>query len=63
MLTISIFKSGSAFDEAPDAEIARILRELAARFEAGNPPEVLHDINGNRAGTVELSGMDEWTGE
>jgi hypothetical protein len=63
MLTINIFNSGAAFDDTPNAEVARILRELAQRFEAGNPPEVLHDMNGNQAGTVELSGMDEFTGE
>lgn len=58
MLNINIFYSGEAFDDNPNIEVARILRNLADRFEAGNPPEVLHDYNGNQAGTVDLSDMD-----
>jgi hypothetical protein len=61
MLTIEIFNSGSAFDQDANAEAARILRELAARFDAGNPPEVLHDSNGNRAGTASLDPMTAYT--
>jgi hypothetical protein len=62
MLTIEIFRTGAAFDGAR-AETARILRDFADRLEAGNPPEVLRDINGNRAGFAQLSGMDEYTEE
>lgn len=58
MLNINIFYSGAAFDENPNLEVARILRELSYRFEASNPPEVLHDYNGNLAGTVELTDME-----
>lgn len=61
MLTIEIYNSGSAFDETAPAEIARILRELAARFDAGNPPEVLHDYNGNRCGAVYFDPMTAHT--
>jgi hypothetical protein len=60
MLTIEIFNSGEAFDTAPD-EIARILRELAARFDAGNPPEVLHDSKGNTCGAVYFDPMTAHT--
>jgi hypothetical protein len=63
MLTIEIFNSGSAFDQDANAEAARILRDFADRLQAGNPPEVLRDMNGNRAGTASLSPMDEWTEE
>ncbi len=56
MLTIEIFNSGEAFDTAP-AEISRILRELAQRFDAGNPPEVLRDYNGNTCGAVYFDPM------
>ncbi len=57
MLTIEIYESGAAFDDAPNAEIARILRDLAARFESGNPPEVLRDLNGNKCGAVAFDPM------
>jgi hypothetical protein len=63
MLTIEIFNSGSAFHPDANAEAARILRDFADRLQAGNPPEVLRDMNGNRAGTASLSPMDEWTEE
>lgn len=58
MLTIEIFNTGAAFDE-PRAELARILRTLADRIENQNAPEVLHDINGNRCGTVDLSPLHD----
>jgi hypothetical protein len=37
------------------------LRDFADRLEAGNPPEVLRDMNGNRAGTAELDPMTAHT--
>ena len=44
----------AAFEEAPELELARILRDLAARIEvsgAGVPSEyVIRDVNGNRVG-------------
>jgi len=61
MLTIEIFNSGSAFDQGANAEAARILRQFADRLEQGNPPEVLHDINGNRAGTASIDPMTAYT--
>lgn len=51
MITIDINNSGSAFDE-PRQEIARILRELAEKIEAGQTPDFVRDINGNKCGTV-----------
>ena len=50
-LIIQITNTGAAFDN-PTAETARILRQLADQIEAGNPPEKLRDINGNRCGEV-----------
>jgi len=61
MLTIDIFNSGEAFDE-PALELARILRELADRIENGTAPEVLHDLNGNRCGSVDLSPLEDLEG-
>jgi hypothetical protein len=61
MLTIEIFNSGSAFDQDANAEAARILRQFADRLEQGNPPEVLHDSNGNRAGTASIDPMTAHT--
>ena len=60
MLTIELVNTGEAFDE-PRKEIARILRELADRFDNGNPPEVLRDHNGNRCGQVYFDPMTEYT--
>lgn len=58
MLTIEIFDSGAAFEDSPaNQEIARILRQLAERFDAGNPPEVLRDSNGNKCGAVYFDPM------
>lgn len=54
MITINIENSGEAFDE-PRPEIARILRELAARIENDHTPSVVRDINGNKCGTVSMS--------
>lgn len=50
-ITITIETSGAAFDETPASEIARILRQLATRFERdGIPAEKLYDVNGNACG-------------
>lgn len=51
MITIDINNSGSAFDESRQ-EIARILRELAKKIEAGEEPNFVRDVNGNKCGTV-----------
>lgn len=61
MLTIDIYNSGSAFDDCPEAELARILRKLADQIENQSAPEVLHDYNGNPCGTVSLDPMTQWT--
>ena len=62
-ITIKIETGNAAFDEecggSPTHEIARILRDLADRFEDGTPPEYLRDVNGNRVGTVDVRPADE----
>ena len=54
MITISIENTGEAFNE-PRPEIARILRELAARIENDHTPSLVRDINGNKCGLVFMS--------
>ena len=54
MLTIRIKTSNAAFQDGNrEAEIARILRELAERIEDDEYPAKLKDVNGNTVGTVE----------
>jgi len=56
-ITITIQTGNAAFADYPSAEITRILRKLAQRFEQdGIPPDVLLDVNGNRVGTVVVEG-------
>lgn len=52
MLTIQIKTGNAAFDESPELEIARILKELANQIALGNEPTKLRDINGNTIGIV-----------
>ena len=50
--------SNAAFEEEPEYEVARILRELADKLEAdGSLAHPVFDFNGNRVGrsTVEQS--------
>lgn len=65
MLTIEIETGNAAFEDAPSCEVARILRELAARIEREMPvPKhaldvgawALRDVNGNgnRVGYVQF---------
>jgi hypothetical protein len=51
-LTVRIEVDNAAFDEDPHLEVARILRELAIRYEReGRERNVtLYDVNGNRVG-------------
>ena len=55
-LTITIENLGNAaFEEDKNAEIARILRDLADKIENDNIPVKLRDINGNTVGEVEIN--------
>jgi hypothetical protein len=57
MITIKIDTDNAAFelDGNYTAEVARILRELAARVEAGTNGYAISilDINGNKVGTMQ----------
>jgi len=52
-VTVTIKTGNAAFEENPNMEIARILRELANNLEADVQPGKLRDLNGNTVGTVE----------
>ena len=41
----------AAFGDAPDTEVARLLREVAGKVEARHTEGVLRDVNGNRIGS------------
>jgi len=47
MIKIEIKTGNAAFEEDKNYEIARILRELADKLEAGREPESINDYNGN----------------
>ena len=58
-IKIDIETCGAAFDESPATEIARILRELADRFEhEGGPEGFIYDLNGNQTGWVVVQKAD-----
>lgn len=53
---VQIETGNAAFDDSPATEIARILRDLARRFEEGICDTVnLYDINGNKVGRCYVS--------
>lgn len=54
-LTLSIKCDNAAFADDPGAEVARILREAASRFERGDREVVLSDCNGNKVGGAFLT--------
>ena len=51
MFYLNIETDNAAFtDDAPEAEIARILRRIAERVERGEQSGDIMDVNGNRVG-------------
>jgi len=55
-LTIDILAAGAAFDAAPAAELARILRIIALRLDRDDvPPTRLYDLNGNHCGVCTIT--------
>lgn len=58
-ITISIETGNAAFADSPASEIARILRDLAKRFERDGASSclTLRDINGNRCGRVAIQAV------
>lgn len=59
MFKLTIKTANAAFGEEagdqPYAEIARILREVATVVERGTRGAPIHDINGNRVGSFDLT--------
>lgn len=59
-LKLTIQMDNAAFEESPDAECARILRNLASKVEVGERSLAagesfsLLDINGNKVGKAEV---------
>jgi len=56
MIIIKIKTENSAFTNYRGSEVARILRELAERYEQGGIPDTLYDINGNKVCFITDSG-------
>ena len=56
-LTITIETGNAAFEDCPATELARILRDYAARLEQGaiGRDFPLRDINGNRVGAATIA--------
>ena len=54
-----ISMANAAFDDAPASELARILRDIARRIEAGDSSGIAFDANGNRAGQWSVTGEKE----
>jgi hypothetical protein len=58
-ITITIETINAAFDDAPALEVAAILRRLADRLDAGDPPPAkLYDANGNACGRCYVTEAD-----
>jgi hypothetical protein len=58
-VTITIETGSAAFEDSPASEVARILRDMAGRFErdGARPCLTLRDINGNRCGLVSIQAV------
>ena len=50
MFTLQFTTDNAAFEDCPEAEIARILRALAGKVERGETDGTVRDANGNRVG-------------
>lgn len=57
MIRITIKTDNAAFEDR-EIEIARILHALADRILDRDPPRYVSDINGNRCGSVTVTGKD-----
>ena len=53
-MKIQFSTGNAAFDEYGDAEIRRILEEIANKVECGYDHGSIMDINGNKIGSWEL---------
>ena len=62
---LTITCENAAFEDSPEAEIARILREVAVFLDAGidfDAYKSLRDVNGNVVGTAALKTVAEHNG-
>ena len=60
--TVNIRCDNAAFDDAPESEIARILRDIADKLESDGASgffETIRDINGNDVGRHALKDIEE----
>ncbi|HEV2530938.1 hypothetical protein [Phenylobacterium sp.] len=55
MFRLEIDTHNAAFDDGAASEVARILRQVAKRIEAGELEGEPWDVNGNRVGAFELN--------
>lgn len=51
-IIIEINTGNDAFHDDPGREVARILRELAAKYEQGEQPQITKDLNGAKVGNI-----------
>lgn len=56
---IEISTDNAAFQDDPGAEVARILREVAERVEAGELSRTVRDYNGNGVGSFWFEDVDQ----
>jgi len=56
MFTLKVKTDNAAFSDNLGGELARILRDVAARLERSTcyDAAILHDVNGNTVGTYKL---------
>ena len=57
-ITIDIQCDNAAFEDNPEQEVARILKELAERIAYGLSDRNLKDINGNTVGNMYVNEYD-----
>ena len=55
MIKITIQTGNAAFQDDCDAEVARILRDLADKLETRQLTTTLRDINGNVVGEIDYT--------
>lgn len=53
---VNFATDNAAFDDEPASEIARILRDVAGKIEAGQFENVIRDLNGNKIGNWLIKG-------
>lgn len=56
---MSIEGAGAAFQDFPEDEVVRMLRDVAQKVESGRVYGDLRDFNGNWAGEWELDAADD----